>query len=360
MTARDRVRQLTEPAAPPSSTANASPNHAPRHVFNNLNPRPLNPRVSVCVITYNHGAFIRQCLDSLVSQDVDFPWEIIVSDDSSSDDAPRIIAEFEARFPHLVFSLRHDQRLGGAPNYRQLHLAARGELVAHIDGDDYWLPGKLAAQVAFLDRHPECAAVFTNADVVARDGRLTGRFSSGIPETFDASFLIRKGNFLTHSSMMYRAAYQPSMLPPVTEFIDLQLYIRLLRRGRFGYIDRRLATYRDQAAASATSASNDLIRTMYWQALQDIDEGQVTAGALRSAKARFLAGAMQRELTRGSLSGYSRWHAMVAQEPSGGADGLLRLHALGLTALHIVRRVAFKAAVALRLAKPESRVFHPR
>ena len=123
------------------------------------------PKVSVCVMTYNQRNFIGECLDSILEQKTDFAdrghrrrrrlrrhgtREIVdrYARETPGQD-PRHPA-FQQRGRHCQLSVRR-------------HQAATGAYVAHMDGDELMMPGKLQAQADFLDRHPTCALVGTDA-----------------------------------------------------------------------------------------------------------------------------------------------------------------------------------------------------
>lgn len=120
----------------------------------------MRPKVSVCVMAYNQERFIRQCLQSIVDQVTDFQFEVIVGDDCSQDGTRAIIEEFEARYPGMVKGLYQNPNVGPYKNYLDVHGMATGDYIAHMDGDDYALPGKLQTQSNYLDAHPECNLVW--------------------------------------------------------------------------------------------------------------------------------------------------------------------------------------------------------
>ena len=112
--------------------------------------------VSVLCCTYNHEKFIREALDSIVSQKVDFPFEIIIADDASTDKTQEIIKEYYEKYPHLIVPILRDKNLGIGPNYYDALNHVRGKYLAICDGDDQWIdPLKLKKQVDFLDSHPD-------------------------------------------------------------------------------------------------------------------------------------------------------------------------------------------------------------
>lgn len=119
-----------------------------------------NPLVSICCITYNHAQFIRKCLDGFLMQKTDFPIEILIHDDCSTDGTTEIIREYETKYPDLIFPLYEEEnqyQQGKAAeidfyNYRR----ARGKYIAYCEGDDYWTdPLKLQKQVDFMEANPE-------------------------------------------------------------------------------------------------------------------------------------------------------------------------------------------------------------
>ena len=316
-------------------------------------------KVSICVVTYNHEAFIRRCLQSLVDQHTQWSFEIIVGEDASGDGTRGIVQEFADAYPGLVKPMLHDRNLGMIGNYRAVHGAARGEFICHCDGDDYWEPGKLDLQVQFLDVHAECAAVFSNSHVISERGERIGAFSRGVPELFDVGYLIRDGNFLHHSSMMYRRRFQDRMFPTASEFIDFHVYVLLGRLGRIGYIDQPLTSYRAQSSASVIHNDNQRIRRLGWQALAEVMPADAPKASIRRADASFLADAAYQALRCGRPARYRDWLALVRQRPNS-TPLLTQLVALRILVGSTARKVLFHARVRLGIARPESRVFYPK
>ncbi len=108
------------------------------------------PRVSVCIATYNHERYIHDCIMSVVAQAHEIPIEILVGDDSSSDKTGEIVRRLADRLPDIVRYFRHAKKMGGVLNRQFLIGQTTGEYIAHLDGDDYWLPGKIAKQISLM------------------------------------------------------------------------------------------------------------------------------------------------------------------------------------------------------------------
>lgn len=245
-------------------------------------------KISICIVAYNHGQYINDCLASVVGQQVDADLEILIGDDCSSDQTRKIINEYAERFPGLVFPFFHEKNIGGSQNYHFLISKASGDYVAHLDGDDYWFPGKLTAQLRFLAGNPNCSAVYTNALCICDDGSPAGVFNNAQPACFDINFLLRQGNFLNHSSVLYRSSFRHALLNMQAQFLDYHVLLRLARHGKIGYMNQLLTTYRRASGSSAIVHTNELVRNLYWEALQDVPRDLVNEKDLGHGMAEFM------------------------------------------------------------------------
>ena len=129
-----------------------------------MNIEELQPTVSVAVITYNMAGYLPQLLDSILEQNVSFPYEIIIDDDCSPDNTREILREYKEKYPqHVVLSLR-DKNVGGSRNMYGVLWKCRGKYIAILEGDDYWDdPGKLQYQLDFMESHPEYIGMTCNS-----------------------------------------------------------------------------------------------------------------------------------------------------------------------------------------------------
>lgn len=200
--------------------------------------------VSICVVTYNQAEFIRNCLDSILNQKVNFIFEVIVSDDVSTDDTSTILEQYQNQYKGIFRLNRPVQNVGPYENYRIVHGLARGKYIAHCDGDDYWQPGKLQAQVDFLENNLDCSAVYSNALVVdSVTKQQVGVFNDLVDSKFDINYLMARSNFLNHSSMMYHAEMRDEVIPKNKKFIDYMIHANLAGKGFLGYINEPYVIY---------------------------------------------------------------------------------------------------------------------
>lgn len=135
------------------------------------------PKVSLIVITYNQEEFVRETLESCVSQDFD-SYEVIVCDDCSKDRTPEIIHEFQRDYPQIIHPIISPVNTGIAGNLNRGLEAVRGDYVALLGGDDLVSGEKLRVQASFLDRRPEASGCYHDAEVFEwPSGAVLGLFS---------------------------------------------------------------------------------------------------------------------------------------------------------------------------------------
>lgn len=227
----------------------------------------VNPKVSVCIFTYNHENYISDCLMSVLSQDINGEIEILVGDDASTDSTVSIIKMYIKRFPEKIHLYRQENNIGASRNLKFLIDKARGDFISHLDGDDYWLPGKLSAQLTKLESNHEYIAAFNNSVVINDDKSALGFFNNHIPEKFGLDYLLNKGNFLHHSTLLYRSKAKEIILKLPDEFIDYRIHIEIAKIGKFVYINQINSCYRVGSSSSMIVAMPEKVRLLYFEAI---------------------------------------------------------------------------------------------
>ncbi len=203
------------------------------------------PKVSVCVVTFNHERYIGKCLQSILEQHVDFEYEIIVGDDCSTDGTRNIVEEYANRYPDKINAIFRNKNAGAAQNYIDVHSKARGLYIAQIDGDDYMLPEKLKLQNQFLDNNKECALVTHQSVLVSEDGTTIGVRNKVRPDISNTEYLLKNYIFFVNSSVMYRKQIRDgSSWMHTRPVIDFTICIEDSIRGDIGFINSPLVAYR--------------------------------------------------------------------------------------------------------------------
>ena len=126
--------------------------------------------ISVLICTYNHEKYIGQAIESVLAQETDYKFEIIVGDDASADRTPEIISKYAERCPAIVPILRK-QNLGATRNVYGMAQKATGKYVMGFDGDDFILgKDRIQWQADFLESHPEYSSVCGKCRLVDEEG----------------------------------------------------------------------------------------------------------------------------------------------------------------------------------------------
>lgn len=204
------------------------------------------PKVSVTVVTYNHGKWLADCLDSILTQKTDFSFEIIVGDDASTDSLTKeILADYAKKYPKIIKPVFRGSNLGPTANYLDVVSRVAGEYVAHIDGDDLMLPGKLQRQADYLDEQRDVVMVGHQADCIDKNGKVVGKFQkSNQPQKFDINTLLKRHAVFPHSSIMYRSERRHQFKYEGIERLDIYTYLLIASSGRIGYLRESLGLYR--------------------------------------------------------------------------------------------------------------------
>lgn len=239
--------------------------------------RATDPAVSVCIVTYQQESYITQAVESVLAQETDFPFEVIVGDDGSTDRTPEILRSLQCRYPGRMRVYLHHGHYDGIPAKRNTITnlrAARGRYVALLDGDDYWISrDKLQRQVDHLEAHPELSFSFHDAETLFEDetdglfsdqGASHDRLSSWHPETMAAdttfsarevAFWQRDGRrfFIPASSIVFRRR----LFDPVPAWFwtvwngDIAMQLHLSRHGP-AYYHHALLSCRRKNSGSMT------------------------------------------------------------------------------------------------------------
>ena len=167
------------------------------------------PLVSVCMIAYNVEGFIAKAIEGVIQQKTQFPIELVIGEDCSTDGTRRICAEYAAQYSETIKLLPSETNLGIAGNASRTLKQCRGEYIAVCDGDDIWVdPLKLQKQVEFLDQNPDFGAIYTDVETISEHGNLTAdpehaeireQYAAG-----DVFFKLLHGNFINNSTAVFR------------------------------------------------------------------------------------------------------------------------------------------------------------
>src|SRR5438132_5358071 len=211
------------------------------------------PKISVTILSYNFERYIGECIESVLAQTLP-PFEIIVSDDCSSDKSWAVIEDYQKRYPNLLNCLRQNRNIGQVENARAVLRIATGELISSMDGDDRWLPGKLEKEWAALQQNPQARIAYSNVYVIDDQGRRMGVWYDGVgapPPSGDIFVELLSGKcFPIHMAafrqeLMYKSVLDDLGFDEQIEiFLDLDIKIRATARFPAVYSAEALVEYR--------------------------------------------------------------------------------------------------------------------
>lgn len=163
--------------------------------------------VSVTMISYNHAPYLRQCLDSILMQKVNFRYEVIIGEDCSPDNSREILKEYEAKYPDIFVMLYNEQNMGVSQNSANVKKHIRGKYVVGGETDDFWTDkNRLQKQFDFLETHPEYVAVASNFYHVDSDGHnfSVQLFDWQVDRAYCLKDYLKYGYTLHGNTIMYR------------------------------------------------------------------------------------------------------------------------------------------------------------
>lgn len=203
--------------------------------------------VSVLVVTYNHAPYVGQALRSVAEQMTERPFEIIISEDHSTDDTRAIVTDFADHEPRARLLLSSHNLRSNEVVARGIR-SAKGRYISLLDGDDYWTSTtKLDRQAAWLDEDPTLAACFHNAWADRGDGRLEDLWTPANQAARTSADEIWMGNPYATCAGMLRASALGSLDSWYDDFFpitDWPLYIIATEHGDIGFDNESVGVYR--------------------------------------------------------------------------------------------------------------------
>ncbi|MCC6447825.1 MAG: glycosyltransferase [Chitinophagaceae bacterium] len=211
--------------------------------------------VSVCIQAFNHGHFIGHCIDSVLMQETNFKFEILLGEDNSSDDTRRICLEYAKKYPDRIELFLHDRsnvicidnNPTGRYNFIYNLLGCRGKYIALLDGDDYWTdPYKLQKQIDFLEKNSSYAGCFhytQELNTGASDGKIYGKYGTKLD--FDTNDTFSITTLFHTSSFVFRrdALFIPDWFTKVVSG-DMALFSIVSAKGKLRCIPEVMSVYR--------------------------------------------------------------------------------------------------------------------
>jgi len=242
------------------------------------------PLVTVRTSTYQHGPYIRECIEGVLAQKTNFPFEFIIGEDFSTDGTREIVFEYAKKYPDIIRVLTADYNVGAKANGGRCIQASRGKYMAICEGDDYWHdPNKLQRQVEILEKDPGVSLVATDGDglFMKKNRRIhsimrrTGQLQK-LPTIKDMTVALmrRDINLFTCSVCIRSQQFLKMRRNNVFEFSgnfmmgDVQTWWEMSRLGKIEIIPESMVTYRVMKHSASHSPDRMKIFVFYVNSLE--------------------------------------------------------------------------------------------
>jgi glycosyltransferase involved in cell wall biosynthesis len=227
------------------------------------------PIISVMMITYNHAPYITQAIEGVLAQKTNFPFELVIGEDCSTDGTREIVFQFQDRYPDTIRVISSEKNVGPKQNIYRTMKACRGKYIAHCEGDDYWHHlHKLQKQADYLENHPECGLVFSRYAVNHMESKVLIRdfFEHRkwrIPQNpamwdildFFKGAMILTCTVMTRRTLSEQVIESDPYLHQSEHFLmgDIQHWVEIAAMAGVHYIPEALATYNITAESATRS-----------------------------------------------------------------------------------------------------------
>ena len=231
------------------------------------------PLVSILCLTYNHAGFISQAIEGFLMQKTNFPFEILIHDDASTDGTTEIIKEYERKYPELIkpiYQKENQFSIGVKITLTYQYPRARGKYLAFCEGDDYWIdPNKLQKQVDFLEVNSDISLCYhgvnqefiggqteVNSLSVVEAGDIFDTSSIWTNWTIQTSTIVIKSEIVRSQDFILRASDSKMY------FGDMFLILSANEYGRVVGLKEIMSVYRKHSGSITDQGSNPTVDNM--------------------------------------------------------------------------------------------------
>ncbi len=208
----------------------------------------MKPLLTICCTTYNQENYIEQTLEGFYLQKTNFPIEIQIHDDASTDATQEILKRHAEKDPRIKLILQTENKYSQhvMPWWHYSFPQAQGKYIALCEGDDYWTdPLKLQKQVDFLESHSDYVISWTNYKIFNGRSFDSNSFNHKLENTtIDLNNIFSPYCTLTLTAVFKKEVLDLDLLKTFKQSKDNSLYILLLLKGKGVYMDFESAVYR--------------------------------------------------------------------------------------------------------------------
>ncbi len=217
-------------------------------------------KVSVLMLTYNHSKYIADAIESVIRQKTNFPFELVIGEDCSTDDTARICREYQEKYPEIIRLTTSAENIGLQENFIRTYHQCTGKYMAICEGDDFWInKSKLQIQADFLDQHEEYSACFHRALNYYQEDGSKSIGNGGYQKKVNTVLDIINSNPITNVTVMFRRGLfgeLPSWFSQVTSY-DFAIHVLNAEQGDIYFMNKVMAVYRQHKESIWSMATTD-------------------------------------------------------------------------------------------------------
>jgi glycosyltransferase involved in cell wall biosynthesis len=221
--------------------------------------------VSVLMITYNHQKFIIQAIESVLMQETNFKYELVIGDDLSTDETGKICKEYQTQYPSLIRVLDYTKNVGVTTNFINVYNACGGKYIAILEGDDYWIDSKkLQKQFDYLNNNIECNLVYTQSkDFHSYNNTFTLNTETE-PQKLNFVYLLHRGWFIRTATTMFRKNIDLNNWKDVRYSLDYLIHLLCALKGSVDKINDITTIYRRHENGISNVSTEAMLKRMAW------------------------------------------------------------------------------------------------
>ena len=236
------------------------------------------PVVSVYMITYNHDPYIAQAIEGVLIQETDFPIELVIGEDCSTDRTRKIVLEYQKKYPEIIRMITSEKNVGAKKNGKRTRALCRGKYLAFCEGDDFWHhPKKLQMQVDYLETHPECGLVHSDGvkyivekckkiPYHSKKERLLNN-ENVVKSMIEWDYYVITCSAVVRKDLL-EEIYKTCQFEFGEKFLsgDFQLWLEIAYRSKVKYIDESFVTYNvlPESAIHTKDVEKKIRLLKYW------------------------------------------------------------------------------------------------
>jgi len=200
------------------------------------------------MLAYNHAPFIAEALESVLMQEVDFEYNIVIGEDFSTDSTRSVLVGYKSKYPDKICLILHDHNVGMHKNFEAVLTACEGEYIAVLEGDDYWTcKRKLQKQVDLMDSNPAVSECFHKVRTIYQEGnKEPHEYPSGLTKAAFNLYDVLRHHFIPTLSMLFRktaVAQLPDAFHRMTN-PDWMMHVMCAEAGKIAFINEVMGVYR--------------------------------------------------------------------------------------------------------------------